>query len=239
MGYFYTSYNMFTSYGLVNTPLPYVPTSIATKTPISYSSVPVPMVSSTSQAVSCAAASTASNYSLPNVYAVASKIADRIVSSITSSISSKGSSIVSKISHSVKRLASSISNFGRNMVDKARSFLGYNERNGSYKLFTQGRTEAWCADFVSYVARQCGMSGFNFSSVSGILNWGKQNGRFSTTPKVGDAIIFKGAGSSHTGIVSRIANGRVYTIEGNTSDRVAERSYAISDSRITGYVTIG
>jgi hypothetical protein len=178
---------------------------------------------------------------MPEVATVANNIADRIVNSITSSLAKvkySGASLISTIGNGVSGAIHSISNFGRSMVDKARSFLGYNERNGSYKLFTQGRTEAWCADFVSYVARQCGKVGFNFPSVQGILDWGRRNGRFSTTAKVGDAIIFKGAGASHTGIVTRVENGRVYTIEGNTSDKVAERSYALSDRRITGFVTI-
>lgn len=142
------------------------------------------------------------------------------------------------VSNTVSSVTNTISGFGDKMIATARRYLGYNEKNGSYKLFTNGRTEAWCADFVSYVARQCGIKNFNFPSVSGIWNWGVKNGKFSKTPTKGSAIIFKGAGSSHTGIVTKVENGRVYTIEGNTSDKVAERSYALNDKRITGYVAI-
>jgi len=142
------------------------------------------------------------------------------------------------------KIVNTITGGAKALVANARKFLGYNEKDGSYKLFTGGRTEAWCADFVSYIARQTGVKGFNFPSVSGILNWGKANGRFSKQAKVGDAIIFKGWDpkrkkyASHTGIVTRVENGRVYTIEGNTSNKVAERSYALNDSKITGYVSI-
>jgi hypothetical protein len=34
---------------------------------------------------------------------------------------------------------------------------------------------------------------------------------------------------THVGIVDKIVNGRVYTIEGNTSNKVAQRSYAINN----------
>ena len=169
------------------------------------------------------------------------------ISSLLASIKTGAKSVVSSVGSGIRSavsyVSSSISNFGSRLVSKAKSFLGYKESDGSYKLFTSGRTEAWCADFVSYCARQCGVKNFNYRGVQQILDWGRKNNRFSTTPKVGDAIIFKGRKSngsraSHTGVVTRVANGRVYTIEGNTSDKVAERSYSLNDSRITGYVTI-
>lgn len=41
--------------------------------------------------------------------------------------------------------------------------------------------------------------------------------------------------STHTGIVEKVENGTVYTIEGNTSDQVARRIYSLSDGSILGY----
>jgi hypothetical protein len=41
--------------------------------------------------------------------------------------------------------------------------------------------------------------------------------------------------SDHTGIVEKVENGRVYTIEGNTSDSCAERSYPVGYYEILGY----
>lgn len=151
--------------------------------------------------------------------------------------------IVKKGKEYAKRGYRKIKNFGHKMVETAKKYLGYNKKDGSYKKFTQGRDEKWCADFVSYVARECGKDGFNFPAVQGIWDWGKENGKFHTTAKVGDAVIFKGVDKkgkcvSHTGIVTSVENGIVKTIEGNTSGKVAERSYSINDSRITGYVTI-
>ena len=37
------------------------------------------------------------------------------------------------------------------------------------------------------------------------------------------------------GIVERVENGKVYTIEGNSSDSCAERDYDINNSVIVGY----
>jgi peptidoglycan hydrolase-like protein with peptidoglycan-binding domain len=73
----------------------------------------------------------------------------------------------------------------------------------------------------------------------------RKAGRFYTTPKVGDQIYFGTKGNeSHTGIVSKVENGRVYTIEGNTSGAsgvisngggVCEKSYSLSYDKIVGY----
>lgn len=141
-----------------------------------------------------------------------------------------------------KNIASSackaVGNFASRLVSNAKKYLGHNEKDGSYKKFTGGRKEAWCADFVSYVARESGLSGFNFPSVQGILNWGRNNGKFSHNAKVGDVVIFKNGGRSHTGIVTSVNNGKITTIEGNTSDKVGERSYSLNDRTITGFVTL-
>ena len=56
------------------------------------------------------------------------------------------------------------------------------------------------------------------------------------TPKPGDQIFFGPKGDEyHTGIVVKVSGSTVYTVEGNSSDMVAERSYALSDTKITGY----
>lgn len=74
----------------------------------------------------------------------------------------------------------------------------------------------------------------------------QQAGRFhEENPKPGDQIFF-GAGSSwwHTGIVVDVREGRVYTIEGNTTSAsgvipnggcVAEKSYSLTYANIKGY----
>lgn len=75
----------------------------------------------------------------------------------------------------------------------------------------------------------------------------RQHGAFFKTPQVGDQIFFSRSGGSecdHTGIVTKIADGRVYTIEGNTSGGsgviangggVFAKSYPLGYSQIAGY----
>ena len=56
------------------------------------------------------------------------------------------------------------------------------------------------------------------------------------TPEPGDVIFFYRSGDiNHMGIVSRVAGGSVVTIEGNSSDMVAERVYSVGDNSIAGY----
>lgn len=42
----------------------------------------------------------------------------------------------------------------------------------------------------------------------------------------------------HVGIVEKVENGRVYTIEGNTTDSCRERSYLVGYVEILGYGVI-
>ena len=79
-------------------------------------------------------------------------------------------------------------------------------------------------------------------------NYYKWNGRFFTNnPQPGDQIFFTNDGGktmAHTGIVEKVENGVVYTIEGNTSSApgvvanggsVNSKSYKIDYARIGGY----
>lgn len=105
----------------------------------------------------------------------------------------------------------------------------------------------WCAIFVSWCAEQCGLldSGAlpKFSGVGTGVNWFQSRGQWlpgSATPEPGMLIFFKWYGSDsliadHVGIVERVENGRVYTIEGNSGDMVRRNSYPIGYGEIKGY----
>ncbi len=69
------------------------------------------------------------------------------------------------------------------------------------------------------------------------LGYFRNKGQFHTSnPQPGDQIFFGNSSeSTHTGIVEKVENGMVYTIEGNTSDQVARHSYSLSDGSILGY----
>ncbi|MCM1235230.1 MAG: CHAP domain-containing protein [Ruminococcus flavefaciens] len=107
-----------------------------------------------------------------------------------------------------------------------------------------GRVE-WCACFVSWCANECGYidSGV-IPKFAGCVNgsqWFKDRGQWqdgSFTPEAGQIIFFDWEGdgeTDHVGIVERVENGTVYTVEGNSGDACRQNSYAIGSSSIYGY----
>ena len=70
-------------------------------------------------------------------------------------------------------------------------------------------------------------------------NYYRQNGAWISRggePRTGDQIFFGPKGDeTHTGIVERVDASNVYTIEGNTSDRLLRKSYGRNESKIAGY----
>ena len=101
---------------------------------------------------------------------------------------------------------------------------------------------AWCAMFVSWCANQAGISTNiipKYASCALGRQWFESRGQFkykeSYTPKAGDIIFFLSNGASHTGLVIACSGGTVYTIEGNTSNKVAKRYYSLDKNTITGY----
>ena len=110
----------------------------------------------------------------------------------------------------------------------------------------------WCACFVSWCANQCGYieAGIipKFAGCEDGINWFKvcelwQDKGF--IPKAGDIIFFDWADESgkrnglvdHVGIVEKVENGKVYTIEGNSNDSCCRREYDIDSLDILGYGT--
>jgi len=64
----------------------------------------------------------------------------------------------------------------------------------------------------------------------------KDAGAWINRPEVGDQVFFYASGDiNHTGIVVRVVGGSIVTVEGNSSDSVAERCYSVGDSSIAGY----
>lgn len=106
----------------------------------------------------------------------------------------------------------------------------------------------WCACFVSWCADQSGLieSGNvpKFSLCSDGVTWFQGKNKWQsggTTPLAGMIIFFDwdhDGTSDHVGIVEKCEGGRVYTIEGNSSDQVRQRNYAVDYSSIMGYGVI-
>jgi hypothetical protein len=142
-------------------------------------------------------------------------------------------------------------------LDKARSMIGLNENRDTAKIQeVTGKSginpasTPWCAAFAMNILKDSGV--LNLDGLSNrnycptIVSWAKDKGiwgqRGSYQPKPGDAIMFDWQGdgtSDHIGIVEKVENGKVTTIEGNSSDSVKRNSYDLSSGNIMGYVIGG
>lgn len=107
---------------------------------------------------------------------------------------------------------------------------------------------AWCATFVSWCANECGYIDAGIIPKFASCNWQgvpwfKERGLWQEPgyiPVPGDIIFFDWEPdgiSDHVGIVEYIDGGFVHTIEGNTSNSVARRSYRLDSLKIFGYGT--
>lgn len=122
-----------------------------------------------------------------------------------------------------------------------RGIKWYNTRKNGFDwcdiFFDWGQCQAWgyeLARKVLYQPMESAGAGCPYSA-----NYYRANGAWiprSDEPKVGDQIFFGDVGNeTHTGAVSKVTSTTVYTIEGNSSNMVVEKSYARTASNIAGY----
>ena len=131
--------------------------------------------------------------------------------------------------------------------ENASGYKNYTEYNRVFGKVDGTYGYAWCAAFVSWCLRAADAAdaaGGLFVSCSLWLEQLRAEGRYSSRasgyrPKAGDLIFFRSAGagraSDHVGLVRYVEGGRVYTVEGNSSDRVSLNSYALTNTYIVGY----
>ena len=111
----------------------------------------------------------------------------------------------------------------------------------------------WCACFVSWCANECGYIDDGIIPKSAGCSWGsdwfKERGQWAENdiePTPGMIIFFdwdNPDGSSgpqdglpdHTGIVERVEDGMVYTVEGNSGDSCRVNQYPVGYYEILGY----
>ena len=111
----------------------------------------------------------------------------------------------------------------------------------------------WCACFVSWCADQCGyIENGIIPKYAGCVNgvsWFKSRNQWadgSATPEPGWIIFYdwdspngtsgpQDGLSDHTGIVEKVENGYVYTVEGNSGDSCRECVRRVGDYQILGY----
>ncbi len=103
----------------------------------------------------------------------------------------------------------------------------------------------WCACFVSWCADQCGYIDAGvipkFAACVDGAAWFQERGLWqdrSYVPRAGDIIFFdkQHVGETHhVGIVERVEDGVIYTVEGNSSDQCRQRSYPVGSDKIYGF----
>ena len=116
-----------------------------------------------------------------------------------------------------------------------------------------GSRVEWCACFVSWCANECGYIDIGvipkFAGCVNGVSWFKERGQWadgSFEPAPGMIIFFDwdspdGASgpqdglSDHVGIVQKVEDGRVYTVEGNSGDSCRQKSYPLGYYEILGY----
>jgi hypothetical protein len=139
---------------------------------------------------------------------------------------------------------------GAGIVSLARAEVGQREapmgsndspRIAQYRTAVPGGPVGpWCAYFASWVSKQngtpLGERGQGFARVDDVYAWAQRTGKAvpngpGVTPKPGDLIIW----DEHMGIVEDVLpDGRVRTIEGNSSDQVSQRVHPAGSA--LGYV---
>ena len=151
-------------------------------------------------------------------------------------------------------------------LDNARRFVGFNEFDGSYleilKIYNSHKPlargyaikpgDSWCDAFVSAIAIKSNAVDIIGTEVSCELHrdifvnkkiWNNNN---TLIPKKGDIVIYtwdkyaspyNNGYSCHIGIVEKV-NGRLVTaIEGNYSDAVGRREFAVGWGYVKGYAS--
>lgn len=118
-----------------------------------------------------------------------------------------------------------------------------------------GSRVEWCACFVSWCANECGYieTGVipKFAGCVNGVQWFKDRGQWidgSAEPVPGMIIFFdwdnKGSSgpqdglSDHVGIVQKVENGIVYTVEGNSGDSCRINQYSVGHYEVLGYGTL-
>lgn len=147
------------------------------------------------------------------------------------------------------------------LVNLALSQLGNKGGEKYWKWAGSSKRIAWCALFVSWCAdktclRASGQIPY-FSFVGDGVHWFKTKGKWIKGSEVNSSnydelirpgmLIFfdwiedgkRDGHGDHVGIVTKVANGHFYTVEGNKDDKVAEGSYSVGSKNILGFGIVG
>ncbi len=132
------------------------------------------------------------------------------------------------------------------LVEIAQSQLGNVGGEPYWSWYGFDSRVEWCACFVSWCANQAGMlengelPKFASCNSQGVP-WFQERGRWkncSYTPSPGDIIFFDWDAdekADHVGIVEKVENETIFTIEGNSNDTCQRNSYSMGSEIILGF----
>ena len=132
------------------------------------------------------------------------------------------------------------------LIEIARKEIGNKGGQKYWSWYGFNSRVNWCAIFVSWCGNENGSINNTiprFSLCTDGEKWYKSKNRWQNSsyiPKTGDIIFFDWQQDGHTdhvGIVEKIENNQIYTIEGNSKDEVRCKSYNIHSKIIFGYGT--
>lgn len=146
----------------------------------------------------------------------------------------------------------------KKLVDIATSQIGYHEGANNWNKYAEEagikklygwypQNQPYCDIFVDW----CFIQAFGYDLASAMTyqytgkgsaacntsaNYFMSHNAWSNTPQVGDQVFFYvGSKIDHTGLVVSVGNGAIVTVEGNSSDMVARRTYDIRSQSIAGF----
>ena len=134
-----------------------------------------------------------------------------------------------------------------NIVDIARNEIGNKGGEKYWRWYGFNQRVNWCAIFVSWCANESGIMNNTIPRFSLCIDgekWYKEHSKWknkSYIPQTGDIIFFDWNGDDHVqhvGIVEKVENDKVYTIEGNSNDEVRNKSYSLNNKSIYGYGSV-
>lgn len=140
---------------------------------------------------------------------------------------------------------------GGGLVAVARSQVGNSGGEEYWSWYGYSSRVEWCACFVSWCGEQCGYleEGIlpQYSNCTNGVEWFQERGLWlegSSEPTPGMIIFFdwnkedtngQDGLADHTGIVAKVENNTIASIEGNSNDRVEINTYSIGNKEILGY----
>jgi len=125
--------------------------------------------------------------------------------------------------------------------------VGGNNKGEFVKLYNKGFEASWCAGFVSYILSKANVVDLGYKlSAKAIWNEARELGWTVEVPQAGDLIVFwresPNSWKGHIGIVEKVDDDYVYTIEGNKGKypaKVKRFKYNINDvSKLIGYIRL-